>query len=112
MADPVARVEDHPDFVSSDSAPDSAPAEKEPPKRSGGRWLIVAMAALALFTIWLGWQTANLQTQNEALQGEVRHLQQQVDAYRTHLDIARERTGEVRSALEDLESHLGAEPAN
>ena len=104
MAEPAPHV-DAPRAVedSPSIAPESEPQE---PTRNRSGLLVAAVALLGLFAGFLAWQTAQLQSENTALEAQVTTLQEQVRAYETTVDGARERAAGLRSQIDELETWL------
>ena len=97
-ADAPRAVEDTPSV-----APESEPQE---PTRSRSGLLVAAVALLGLFAGFLAWQTAQLQSENTALESRVATLQEQVRAYQATVSGARERAAGLRGQIDELEAWL------
>jgi outer membrane murein-binding lipoprotein Lpp len=105
MAEPAPHV-DAPRAVEDDTPSITAESEPQEPTRSRSGLLVAAVALLGLFAGFLAWQTAQLQSENTALSAQVTTLQEQVRAYETTVEGARERAAGLRTQLDDLEAWL------
>jgi len=92
--------------------PAPAPAA---PRRHGGRLAWALAILLAVAAGYLAWHTSQLQDRNQALRDELRVTRAELDAYRTHLEGARDRTRALRTTLEkqldELDAFLARDPA-
>ena len=82
--------------------------------RKGGsreRWLLYALAALAVAAVvLLSLRVVALQNRNRELVQDLATTRAELQAHRDHLAGARERAGDLRGRLDELEAWLARDP--
>jgi len=89
--------------------PSRGEAPERPKRRFPWAWLVaIGMTAFATFLVY---ETNRLQTRTAALEVELGTTRAALNAYRAHLDGARDRAAGLRGQLEEFEAFLASDPA-